>query len=138
MKGLDIGDVDLIVNFDVLKSPIRSIQRSGRTGRKRNGRVVFLISEGAEQRAYYTSIANAKKITRVLQSSRSTFKFIRIASMFPVEPKLIRQKMTKTNFRMSQVGGHTPTGKRNSKYAQTNKTSNKMMKFSFPANPRMV
>ena len=124
MKGLDIGDVDLIVNFDVLKSPIRSIQRSGRTGRKRNGRVVFLISEGAEQRAYYTSIANAKKIARVLQSNRSTFKFIRIASMFPVEPKLIRQKMTKTNFRMSQVGGHTPTGKRNSKYAQTNKTSN--------------
>ena len=36
-EGLDIGEVDLIVNFDCLSSPIRMIQRVGRTGRKRNG-----------------------------------------------------------------------------------------------------
>ena len=28
-EGLDIGDVDLIVNFDCLRSPIRMVQRTG-------------------------------------------------------------------------------------------------------------
>jgi Fanconi anemia group M protein len=30
-EGLDIGDVDLIVCFDAHKSPIRLVQRMGRT-----------------------------------------------------------------------------------------------------------
>lgn len=49
-EGLDVGDVDLIVCFDISnKSPIRMVQRMGRTGRKRSGRVVVLITEGREQ-----------------------------------------------------------------------------------------
>lgn len=48
-EGLDIGEVDLIVNFDTLRSPIRMLQRVGRTGRKRNGRVVCLVAEGPEE-----------------------------------------------------------------------------------------
>ena len=47
---VDIGEVDLIVNFDCLSSPIRTIQRVGRTGRKREGRVVTLVAEGHEER----------------------------------------------------------------------------------------
>ena len=47
-EGLDIGEVDLIICFDSQKSPIRLIQRSGRTGRKKEGRVVMLLSEGKE------------------------------------------------------------------------------------------
>ncbi len=31
-EGLDIGEVDLIICFDSSKSPIRLIQRMGRTG----------------------------------------------------------------------------------------------------------
>lgn len=49
---VDIGEVDLIVNFDCLSSPIRTIQRVGRTGRKREGRVVTLVAEGHEERTY--------------------------------------------------------------------------------------
>ena len=45
-EGLDIGQVDLIVSFDASTSPIRNIQRAGRTGRKRSGRVVLLVAEG--------------------------------------------------------------------------------------------
>jgi Fanconi anemia group M protein len=37
-EGLDIGEVDLIVCFDAQNSPVRMIQRMGRTGRKRAGR----------------------------------------------------------------------------------------------------
>ena len=48
-EGLDIGDVDLIVCFDAHKSPIRLVQRMGRTGRKRKGRIVMLLTKGKEE-----------------------------------------------------------------------------------------
>jgi len=48
-EGLDIGDVDLIVCFDAHKSPIRLVQRMGRTGRKRQGRIVMLVTQGKEE-----------------------------------------------------------------------------------------
>ena len=51
-EAVDIGEVDLIVNFDCLSSPIRMIQRVGRTGRKRDGRVVTLVAEGSEEKTY--------------------------------------------------------------------------------------
>ena len=40
--------MDLIVFFDVVASPIRQVQREGRTARKRAGRVVVLASNKAE------------------------------------------------------------------------------------------
>lgn len=48
-EGLDIGEVDLIVCYDATASPVRSVQRMGRTGRKREGRIVVLVAEGKEQ-----------------------------------------------------------------------------------------
>ena len=48
-EGLDIGEVDLIVCFDASASPIRLVQRMGRTGRKRSGRIVILVTEGKEE-----------------------------------------------------------------------------------------
>lgn len=44
-EGLDIGEIDLIVCYDVSKSPIRLVQRMGRTGRKRAGRIIVLVTE---------------------------------------------------------------------------------------------
>lgn len=49
-EGLDIGEVDLIVCFDAQKNPTRLVQRMGRTGRKRQGRIVVILSEGREER----------------------------------------------------------------------------------------
>ncbi len=37
--------MDLIICFDALKSPIRLVQRMGRTGRARQGRIVLLMTE---------------------------------------------------------------------------------------------
>ena len=48
-EGLDIGEVDLIVCFDAHKSPIRLVQRMGRTGRKRTGRIVVIVAQGKEE-----------------------------------------------------------------------------------------
>lgn len=40
--------VDLIVCYDACASPTRNIQRMGRTGRHRPGRVVYILHKGAE------------------------------------------------------------------------------------------
>jgi fanconi anemia group M protein len=44
-EGLDIGEVDLIVCFDASASSSSIVQRKGRTGRKRDGRCVILLTE---------------------------------------------------------------------------------------------
>lgn len=49
-EGLDIGEVDLIICFDAQKSPIRLVQRMGRTGRRRQGRIVVILAQGREER----------------------------------------------------------------------------------------
>ncbi|KAL5097684.1 hypothetical protein RYX36_002011 [Vicia faba] len=51
-EGLDIMEVDLVISFDANISPLRMIQRMGRTGRKHDGRVVVLACEGAELKGY--------------------------------------------------------------------------------------
>lgn len=43
-EGLDIGEVDMIICYDTTGSPIKNIQRMGRTGRKRDGQIVLLFS----------------------------------------------------------------------------------------------
>ncbi|RZC54191.1 hypothetical protein C5167_013050 [Papaver somniferum] len=42
-EGLDIMEVDLVICFDANISPLRMIQRMGRTGRKNDGRVDILF-----------------------------------------------------------------------------------------------
>ncbi|HID74105.1 MAG TPA: hypothetical protein EYP43_03545, partial [Thermoplasmata archaeon] len=54
-EGLDIPSTDLVVFFEPVSSEIRTIQRRGRTGRRRVGRVVILISGGTRDEAYYWS-----------------------------------------------------------------------------------
>jgi ERCC4-related helicase len=59
-EGLDIGEVDLIVNYDTHKSPIRMVQRMGRTARKRSGVVKTLLSS-AEQDKLRASLKQVRK-----------------------------------------------------------------------------
>lgn len=47
-EGLDIGEVDLIICYDSTSSPIKNIQRMGRTGRKNDGKVILLLA-GTEE-----------------------------------------------------------------------------------------
>ncbi|MCX2820013.1 DEAD/DEAH box helicase [Haladaptatus sp. F3-133] len=54
-EGLDIPEVDLVVFYEPVPSEIRAIQRRGRTGRERAGRVVVLIAEDTRDEAYFWS-----------------------------------------------------------------------------------
>lgn len=49
-EGLDIGQVDLIICYDQSKSPIRGLQRMGRTGRKREGNIYMLMTKKEENK----------------------------------------------------------------------------------------
>ena len=52
-EGLDVAQTDLVVFYEPVASEIRSIQRRGRTGRKRAGRVVILITKDTRDQAYF-------------------------------------------------------------------------------------
>jgi Fanconi anemia group M protein len=68
-EGLDIPVVDAVVFYEPVASEIRKIQRAGRTGRHSEGRVVFLITRGTRDEAYfYVSKAREKTMTRVLST----------------------------------------------------------------------
>lgn len=73
-EGLDIGEVDLIVCYDCSKSPIRMLQRMGRTGRKRAGNIVLLLMRGKEESDYYKAKDNYQKMQAKIESGKE-FKF---------------------------------------------------------------
>lgn len=105
-EGLDIGEVDLIVNYDTLRSPIRMIQRVGRTGRKRKGRVICLISEGQEEKDWKRGQANERTLQRALRRPEN-FQFAVLPSLFPSTPQPLKQTMQVNEMLpLSQVGGH--------------------------------
>lgn len=74
-EGLDIGDVDLIVCYDSVSSPLRLMQRMGRTGRKRSGRVVLLVAEGKERQKVDASANAANAVYTALRDAKRTLKF---------------------------------------------------------------
>jgi len=55
-EGLDIPEVDLVVFYEPVASPLRKIQRAGRTGRQMAGEVKILVGKGTmDEGMYYAS-----------------------------------------------------------------------------------
>ncbi|MCS7118811.1 MAG: DEAD/DEAH box helicase [Archaeoglobaceae archaeon] len=52
-EGLDIPSTDLVIFYEAIPSEIRAIQRKGRTGRGRKGRIIVLMARGTRDEAYY-------------------------------------------------------------------------------------
>ncbi|KAI1619513.1 fanconi anemia group M protein [Exophiala viscosa] len=69
-EGLDIGEVDLIVCYDCSKSPIRMLQRMGRTGRKRAGNIVLLLMRGKEEADFHQAKDNYQKMQLKIESGK--------------------------------------------------------------------
>ncbi|HIP74984.1 MAG TPA: DEAD/DEAH box helicase [Thermococcus paralvinellae] len=86
-EGLDVPEVDLVVFYEPVPSAIRSIQRRGRTGRHKPGRVVILMAKGTRDEAYYWSskhkekqmIAILKKVSEMVKKEKqaSLFGFVK-------------------------------------------------------------
>jgi Fanconi anemia group M protein len=60
-EGLDIPSTDLVVFYEPVPSEIRTIQRRGRTGRRRPGRVVVLVTKDTRDEIYYYSARRKEK-----------------------------------------------------------------------------
>ncbi|KAI1083340.1 type III restriction enzyme [Whalleya microplaca] len=83
-EGLDIGQVDLIICYDASGSPIRMLQRMGRTGRKRAGRVVLLLMRGKEEDNFSKSKDGYEKMQAMIcDGSRFNFRHDLTARIVP-------------------------------------------------------
>lgn len=60
-EGIDIPAVDLVILYEPVPSEVRMIQRRGRTGRKRSGRVKVLIINGTRDEGYYWASVNKER-----------------------------------------------------------------------------
>ena len=60
-EGLDIPEVDMVILFEPVPSEIRSIQRRGRTARKKSGEVVILMAEKTRDEGYYWASKKKEK-----------------------------------------------------------------------------
>jgi ERCC4-related helicase len=60
-EGLDIPQVDLVIFYEPVPSAIRKIQRSGRTGRLEDGRIIMLITKDTADEVYYHIARNKEK-----------------------------------------------------------------------------
>ncbi|OPJ90118.1 Fanconi anemia group M protein isoform A [Patagioenas fasciata monilis] len=95
-EGLDIGEVDLIVCFDAQKSPVRLVQRMGRTGRRRQGRIVLILAQGREERTYNQSQSNKRSIHKALSGDKTLHFYQHSPRMIPegIDPKLHKMFIT--------------------------------------------
>lgn len=63
-EGLDIPNVDLVLFYEAVPSEIRLIQRRGRTGRTRPGRVIVLLAKDTRDEAFYWSSVHKEQRMR--------------------------------------------------------------------------
>jgi len=63
-EGLDIPSTDLVIFYEPVPSEIRMIQRRGRTGRKKAGNVIIMITKGTRDEAYYWTSRNKENRMR--------------------------------------------------------------------------
>ncbi|KAM6311303.1 Fanconi anemia group M protein [Aegotheles albertisi] len=102
-EGLDIGEVDLIICFDAQKSPIRLVQRMGRTGRRRQGRIVVILAEGREERTYNQSQSNKKSINKAISGNKMLHFYQHSPRMIPegINPTLHKMFITAEKYEPS-------------------------------------
>ncbi|MGI0084778.1 MAG: DEAD/DEAH box helicase, partial [Nitrososphaerales archaeon] len=70
-EGLDVAECNLVIFYDNVPSSVRFVQRKGRTGRRREGRVCVLITKGTKDEAYYWLARRRMREVRKVASSLS-------------------------------------------------------------------
>jgi Fanconi anemia group M protein len=71
-EGLDVPSTDMVIFYEAVPSEIRSIQRKGRTGRSRAGRVFVLVTKGTSDEVYrYVSQSKERQMHRSMRAMSS-------------------------------------------------------------------
>ncbi|MFH1376503.1 MAG: DEAD/DEAH box helicase [Candidatus Woesearchaeota archaeon] len=75
-EGIDIqSGAELAIFYDIVASEIRTIQRKGRVGRTRTGRIVFLVTNKTREQGYKWSAYNKeKKMKQTLLNMKNKLK----------------------------------------------------------------
>ncbi|XP_039554057.1 Fanconi anemia group M protein isoform X2 [Passer montanus] len=105
-EGLDIGEVDLIVCFDAQRSPVRLVQRMGRAGRRRRGRIVVILAQGREERTYNQSQCNKRSIHKAISGNKTLHFYQHSPRMVPegINPKVHKMFITAEKQEQSTSG----------------------------------
>ena len=106
-EGLDVGTVDLIVSYDTVASPTRMVQRFGRAGRKRVGRIVCLMGPG-EKTKFKRASAQSKAMHKLLRSnSRGMQVYMKDVRMCPMDvvPSLVEVPVNEAKYNENKVLG---------------------------------
>ena len=92
-EGLDIPSTDLVVFYEPVPSEIRTIQRRGRTGRRRAGRVIILVTRDTKDEAYLWS--SRKKEMQMRRELESLRRKLRMKKGLPPEQRPSPTPLTK-------------------------------------------
>ncbi|PSS37374.1 hypothetical protein PHLCEN_2v776, partial [Hermanssonia centrifuga] len=94
-EGLDIGEIDMIICYDAQKTPIRMLQRVGRTGRKRDGYVHVLLSEVREERNWDKAHVNYEDVQRFIIRAEQLELYEDVERLLPenMKPECIEMEM---------------------------------------------
>ena len=72
-EGIDIPEMDMAIFYEPVPSGIRSIQRRGRVGRSKVGRVLVFMAEGTRDEGAYWSAHRKEKDMRATLHGMKTF-----------------------------------------------------------------
>lgn len=105
-EGLDIGEVDLIICYEAVKDSVRMLQRVGRTGRKRDGRIVVLMSDGPESSVWQKSKDTYKGVQQTIVSGHSVTLFDDVPRLIPssIKPVPTFEELDQPHFKPEMIG----------------------------------
>lgn len=105
-EGLDIGEVDMVICYDTQKSPTRTIQRMGRTGRQRDGNVIFLLNQ-SQQGFSVENSAVQDNLAKLVKRRMNDFRFYKSPTMnshkFQVVYKEIQAQTQKKEIKQKEL-----------------------------------
>ncbi|KAI9366228.1 P-loop containing nucleoside triphosphate hydrolase protein [Pilaira anomala] len=130
-EGLDIGEVDVIICYDSQSSPLRMLQRLGRTGRERQGKCIMLMTH-SEQEKFNQAKATYANVQRIIsQGTQLTYHHFN-PSVLPLNPKPTLSLETLTIGQYKQEEKKKKKKKRgdNNLYTEISMTSEGFMKPS--------
>jgi ERCC4-related helicase/intein/homing endonuclease len=71
-EGLHIPSADTAIFYDSVPSEIRTIQRRGRVGRTKVGKIIFLLTKGTRDEGYYwSSYRKERKMKEILREMQN-------------------------------------------------------------------
>ena len=106
-EGLDIGEIDLIVCYEATADPIRMLQRVGRTGRKRSGKIVLIVTAGRDDKKYKQAKEKHAMVLKSITESGNYELYDDVERMVPddIRPVVVKKAVPQPDFQLHMIAG---------------------------------